>query len=823
MKYKKYDKPLKTNSKKEIKIDKINHKDSKEQNFKDVISNIDKTNEKNEINKVSQNDISSQKENNFDIKEIIFNMLNKDKVYKIERFGQYFIREQEKVNDEYALTKKQNSLHKNNIFEKLVSLIARYSIIIHLLIQKNNLTEAKNLLLLMIRQNLKNIDSQTFRLFKKYNKLQQKYEIVNVYPKTLKELLKIYSLLIKYCTLFNLSNYKNMFLVRYLSLHSLNYKVFKRKFEIRGFSIQTRNELKYLFSLCLNYATFFTVKYFCPLKVPIFLSGLILKVYRNLDENVATKREKCLIINTLYNQSLFYYLNNQTDSALRNLRITKQKIVALYYNENIFRSRNEKKNSFWKNLFLGINSKEAFSPKNRKDSPFQSSSDLAQIFLNENPKKKNYKLEDMIDMFKLNNKTTIKKSNSLFCAEIKIKEIEKSNPENLNIPNYLKDPLFFKIELFMTEIEFDRKNYFMSYEHVKNCLLLILILNKYGDVNKNNENQKRLKIIANYLEQIKKRNKDKVLESRIKSLQNFNININPEKTDNLKEKNNKQKEIIEVNDTINLNNEIDKLFLFLSSLSLYQIKLFNDTQPNLDSRNDMPIFFSDQLKDSLTLNQRHCLDKLNIMSVSRSSLLLDTNKSILPSNLKIKYSNEKTKNPKQKKIQITFDGSLMNNNIQSITEENKENEKEKGINMDYSELKYLKKILLSCKKKNKLKIYLINNIYFVHKILVNSNNGQIEEMIKYPEIIIEPIKLYKKRHKFDDSYKIIQKDMLKKLKENPQFKSILNKEKNLSKKKKEDNKEDNKDNDKLSKFDSSEKVSYDINISTEEEQISSET
>ena len=84
------------------------------------------------------------------------------------------------------MTKKQSAVNKSNKLEKLISLIARYCIIIYYLIKKNNLIEARNLFLLMIKENIKHIDSHTFRLFKIYTKLQQKYEIINVYPKSIK-------------------------------------------------------------------------------------------------------------------------------------------------------------------------------------------------------------------------------------------------------------------------------------------------------------------------------------------------------------------------------------------------------------------------------------------------------------------------------------------------------------------------------------------------------------------------------------------------------------------------------------------------------------
>lgn len=779
-----------------------------------------------------------QDEKDFDFKEIIFNIFNQDKIYKIEQLSHFIVNEQRKVNLEYSPTKKPSSKKKNNKFQDLISLLARYSIIIHYLIQKNKLKDAKNLLHLMIKENIKHIDYQTFKLFKIYNKLQQKYEIISVYPKPIKDLFQVYSILIKYCTLFNFSSYRSLFLVRYLSLHSLNYKVFKRKFEMRGFGEEIRNELKYLFSICLHYASLFTVKTYYPLKIPISLSGLILKVYRNLDENIATKKEKSLIINTLYNQSIFFYLNNQNDMALKNLRMIKQKLIFFnnkekekknfYHNfiklfNNNLKSNEvniDKKKSFYKNLFN--NPKETHNNKKQKDFSFGSALDLDQIFLNETNRKKSIKLDDIIYKLNLNKRRLpIRKSNSLMNGEFIKNELEKYDQIKLDIPNYIKEPIFFKIELFMTEIEFDRKNYYMSYEHIKNCLLIIIISKKLENQNNNFENQKRLNVISNYLEEIKKKNRDKILSSKIKSLQNLNLTLNPEELDKLEEVNNKKKEIINTNYKINIKNEIEKLFLFLNSLSVYQIKIFNDTQPNLDSRNDMPIFFSNQLKDTLTQKQRNALEKLNIMSVNRSALLQNPNKSILPYNLKFaKENNNQSTSRKEKTFRINFDGSLMNNNnFTFINEENKSSEQNTfEFIIAGKELKSLRRILLSSIKNNKLKTYLMNNIYYINKILVNSNNKQIEDMIKYPKIIVEPIKLFKKRYKCDENYNSIKKEIIRKLKENPKFKFLFKDKKSISKEKKIDNTTDKKS------VNSSESVtdSYDIDNSSLDEQNMSE-
>ena len=191
----------------------------------------------------------------------------------------------------------------------------------------------------------------------------------------------------------------------------------------------------------------------------------------------------------------------------------------------------------------------------------------------------------------------------------------------------------------------------------------------------------------------------------------------------------------------------------------------------------------------------------------------------MPSNLKLNYSKDKinnlNKNKKPKNIFLSFDGSLTNNNNNCNTEDRKEPMKEISEFFDRKNLKNLKKILISVKERNKLKSYLLNNIYFVCKILTKSNDKHIEGIIKYPEIILQSIKLYKKKYKYENNYKIIQKEIINKLKENPQFKFLLKNKRSLSKQKsiKEDFEE------KAVNRSCSVSNSYDFSHSTFEEQI----
>ena len=50
--------------------------------------------------------------------------------------------------------------------------------------------------------------------------------------------------------------------------------------------------------------------------------------------------------------------------------------------------------------------------------------------------------------------------------------------------------------------------------------------------------------------------------------------------------------------------DLEKFFMFLCTLSLFQINVLNETQPDSWKRYDLPILFSSQFKDCLSKNQR---------------------------------------------------------------------------------------------------------------------------------------------------------------------------------------------------------------------------
>jgi hypothetical protein len=92
---------------------------------------------------------------------------------------------------------------------------------------------------------------------------------------------------------------------------------------------------------------------------------------------------------------------------------------------------------------------------------------------------------------------------------------------------------------------------------------------------------------------------------------------------------------------------MEKFFIFICSLSIFQLKILNESQPKLYSkRSDLPIIFSNQFQDCLTLSQRLELAQLQTMSLSRYIILIDSDKDISPENLDYKYMKYKIKSSK---------------------------------------------------------------------------------------------------------------------------------------------------------------------------------
>ena len=110
--------------------------------------------------------------------------------------------------------------------------------------------------------------------------------------------------------------------------------------------------------------------------------------------------------------------------------------------------------------------------------------------------------------------------------------------------------------------------------------------------------------------------------------------------------------------------EMEKFFLFICSLSQFQLQILNESQPKSTIlRNNLPIFITNQFKDCLTNSQRMNLTLLESMSLSRYLILKDPNEDITLENLDFLFMQYNIKDIKEEE---------QDNNIKTMNKKNNE-------------------------------------------------------------------------------------------------------------------------------------------------------
>ena len=692
------------------------------------------------------------------------------------------------------------------IMKKLEDLIARYSLIIFLFLKLKNVIEAKKIFLLMIQENIRyfnyieNKIIYNFNTKDKNNNIQPKDNY-----KMISQLIKIYSFIIRYSQLFNTMNNRNKFVAKYFRIINLNYHYILNLANFHSLNNEIKNQLTYWFSFYLSYINYFSILNYSPFSIPITLNNIILSLYKNIDENILTTLERKLILNTRYNQGLLLYVNNKRDEALFNLKqaeqkmkilenkpkIAKKDIHASQNRNGIFASNNslkiipyfeikekKKKLSYKSNIPIQLLKKSKLLEQNGfftgktidlmksmkavksgySNYLYEDIENICKNFVKSNVNLSHITLliEFGIENGKLNFKEINEFDKSIFSLFQKSETTLSSNSirnsqiissrrktQEFQFPQYLIDPLFFKIELLIGEIYINKKNIKEAYEHVLKSLYLLILFKFYKPPELPDEYTENQKIIIGYLKLIDELCDEKILESNQnedESQTNSNgqtiFNINSNKNEN---KYNYNNNIFEENKKNNneetIVKEFEKFFIFLSSLSVYQTKVLNETQPQNEKRNDLPIFFSTQFKDCLSTLQRLQLDKLQTMALSRFIILRNPNRWIIPSNLNTNLLNS---------VQNNINYNNINSKMTLKYFTNIKGLKIYSLKSNKREYNYYKKILISKKVNDKMRDFLNNNIEYALKILKKSTDEEIKYMINHPILLLNPIKKYKK-------------------------------------------------------------------------------
>ena len=753
------------------------------------------------------------KENKFLMKVILNHNLNKKSYYKDEKkdllnMSDYKIKEN-KINlgdllkyifsIEKKLKDNEESLYKKGLKEfmkKIDNLIARYSLIIFILIKNKEKEEAKNIFLLMLKENLVYINYIEQNIF--YHYYVSKENPIEAY-----ELLRIYSFIIKYSRFFNMTNYCTIFIGRYLELIYFIYNLLYYKSHSRGFTLDTKNQINLWFSLALHNISYYVVLNYFPLNISISLNNNIISMYQSSD-NYLSKKEKSLLIKVAYNSSFFCYLNGQSDKAIFYLNDTKERILLNEEDSYNNSSHHIKKKKQSMNLFPNnTNNKDFFY--NEEDVRLSTATSISEYVKNKTKNKNDYEhkltnidkiketfSKDKINLDDIHLLINYSLENGLIDEIKSSRYIQKNfiSPTNitsklkltkkLTIPKHYKHPLLFKLELLYSEIELDKKNFTLAYEHILKALYILLLLKLNIDGNgflSFNEEQKiieRYLILLDKLKEKETENKGDKSESEEKSnseteSENESVESSKNNSSEKSKKKSKKKKYKEDSEDIILNKynlffelfkenekdkkekvflfcsqkdinykvlqDIEKFFIFLCSLSLYQISILNNTQPENKKGNDLPLLFSTQFKDCLSNNQRKELNNLKTMAFNRCLILKNPNDWIIPNNLNIDLINEKKMEKLKRKKTFRF-----------INKYNEENMNENQLRQT-QEYKIYQKILISGKMTKEIRDFLVKNIKIVLKILKNLEDNDIEKIIESPIILIKPVKQYKKNNK----------------------------------------------------------------------------
>ena len=575
-------------------------------------------------------------------KKLIFGKVN---ILEEQSFlSQFLLKSQKKINKEH------NQLIKRAFFfdvpQKVYDFclnvkenISNFCFIIHLYLKLNREDKALEIFLLMCKENKDKLEFMYTKLnlyCKKSSSAMKAYT-----PPIAKMISNLLSCLIKFSIKFCKTKLQNYFFCLYLkSIFSLNFREIKPGLDYKN---ELSNNRLFIYTSLLFDSSIFHFYNYCSPEIIIKLLQHCLEIYKD-NQREKTGYELVLMMKSNFNCGLFYFIDNKYKESTNCLNAAKELISDIVqYNLNSKEDEKEFLNDLGGYSFLSEEKNTLFCLKfaNKRISKLHDKS------LNLNLSKY---IKD------LNNQG--KKASSVVLG---------SKKNELQLPlllEQIKRKINLEIDLLLCQIEMNKKNYKAAYNLINSVINSNMIKDDFQSGL--NSRKKRLGVNKNFrslktYQNIRVKPKISEINNGIKtdlSEKEFNLIFSLlekiEKalsSESLEDKAFilKKRTLIFPNEKVPLSNyshfkELEKFFIFICSLSLFQLKILNESQPEYsEKRDDLPIIFTTSFRDSLTNSQRMDLDELETMSLSRYIILVDSKKDISPENLDYKYMKYKVK------------------------------------------------------------------------------------------------------------------------------------------------------------------------------------
>jgi len=677
----------------------------------------------------------------------------------------------------------------SDIYNKMIDFketISNYCLIIHIYLKKRQNKKAFELFLLMCTKNKIIVEFFYKKIEEQFPKISNSNRIGKFFPSIAKLFMQLLACFIKLSGKFSKSKLQNYFVKIYLkTIHIVSETVISKFGGINnvvGMDSDTKHIGRYFYSNCIFDTSIFFFMRYQPLFVCIFILQHILDLYQDKLFSELLDIEQVLLLKVNYNLGLFLYADGYNIEAINNLNqaknrlsdikflpLTKEKntkphnsnqndsindhlpiLSKLTYNNKRFGSffNFDKIKRSSKNLFLSKLNNDSSFKKNYQKNNTKDINDIS--FLNFNRNNMRASGNSLMDLTLKKYSSSHQKNKTLLTLDTESRESLPRKSSGVLFGNQImtlqqqcenvEERIYNEIELILGEIELNQKNYSEALRHLKKLLPIKNTqrnsnpFNIYKNKNKSKyyeeQNQKE-GVDQNYCNYYLLTDSDKrkimALLEKIEHAYDDNENtyreneINKKFTNYLikKNKNNDAKKYIN-------SKEMEKFFIFICSLSIYQLKILNESQPTPSKkRNDLPIIFSNQFKDCLTNTQRISLTLLESMSLSRYIILKDANDNICPENLDFRFmkyrikdtdSDNEKENNKNHNAKSKFAKNADNNNTQDVS----------NINYKFNNT-YSSRV----KTKNDMEEEKINVINDFETLLNNIKNDENKEFIEF--------------------------------------------------------------------------------------------